>query len=129
MRGEAMLSYEPRTSRLISTRQFVNRLVEHGVYVVVLVVISLLAGMIGYVWLGGLSWVDAFMNASMLLGGMGPVNELRSDAAKIFAGVYALYSGLVFIASAGILVAPVAHRILHRLHIDDENAARQTRRQ
>lgn len=111
--------YEPHTSRLLTTRQFINRLVQHGVIVALLVSVSLFAGMLGYVVLGHLSWVDAFLNASMLLGGMGPVDPLPSNAAKIFAGVYALYSGLVFIASAGILVAPVAHRILHRLHMDE----------
>lgn len=111
--------YEPHTSRLISTRQFIVRVARHGVVVAVLVCVSLLVGMVGYVWLAGLNWVDAFLNASMLLGGMGPVDRLPTDAAKIFAGFYALYSGLVFIASAGILVAPIAHRILHRLKADD----------
>ena len=80
--------------------------------------VSLLAGMVGYVWLAGMTWVDAFLNAAMLLGGMGPVGELPSDAAKIFAGVYALYAGLVFIVSAGVLIAPVVHRVLHRLHAE-----------
>ena len=67
---------------------------------------------------GGFTGVDAFLNASMLLGGMGPVGELPNDESKIFAGVYALYSGLVFIVSAGVLLAPVVHRILHKLHAD-----------
>jgi hypothetical protein len=79
---------------------------------------SLLAGMVGYVALAGFTWVDAFLNASMLLGGMGPVGELPNDESKIFAGVYALYAGLVFIVSTGVLLAPVVHRILHKLHAD-----------
>ena len=73
--------------------------------------------MAGYIWIAGQSPVDAFLNAAMLLGGMGPVGELPSDAAKIFAGCYALYAGIVFIASAGVLIAPVAHRVLHKLHL------------
>lgn len=116
--------YESHTSRLLSTRQFINRLVQHGVVVALLVSVSLIVGMIGYVWLARLSWIDAFLNASMLLGGMGPVDPLPTDGAKIFAGLYALYSGLVFIASAGILVAPVAHRVLHRLHMDAERSGK-----
>lgn len=111
--------YEHRSSRLLDGRQFIRRLVRHFGLAIALVGTSLLAGMVGYVWLAGMTWVDAFLNASMLLGGMGEVTELRSDAAKIFAGVYALYAGLAFIVSASIIVAPIAHRILHKLHVDD----------
>jgi hypothetical protein len=67
--------------------------------------------------LAGMSAVDAFLNASMLLGGMGPVGDLPNDSSKIFAGFYALYAGLIFIVSAGVIIAPVAHRIFHRLHL------------
>lgn len=74
--------------------------------------------MAGYMVLAHMSVVDAFLNSAMLLGGMGPVGDLPNDASKIFAGVYALYAGIVFIASAGILVAPVAHRVLHRMHLE-----------
>jgi hypothetical protein len=81
-----------------------------------LVAISGLLGMAGYHWIAGFGWVDAFLNASMLLGGMGPVGELHSDAAKLFAGVFALYSGLVFIAAAALLLVPVFHRVLHFFH-------------
>jgi hypothetical protein len=80
--------------------------------------------MIGYRSVAGMAWVDAFLNASMLLGGMGPVGELQTAGAKIFAGLYALYSGLVFIASAGILTAPIAHRILHKLHVEGRERER-----
>lgn len=110
--------YEHRSSRLLNRRQFVGRLVRHLGLAIALVVISLAGGMVGYVRLAGMTWVDAFLNASMLLGGMGEVTELRSDGAKIFAGLYALYAGLAFIASASIIVAPIAHRILHKLHVE-----------
>jgi hypothetical protein len=88
------------------------------VFVATVVVFSLLVGMAGYVWLANMTWVNAFLNACMLLGGMGPVGDLPNDASKIFAGLYALYSGLVFIVSAGILIAPIAHRVLHKLHLE-----------
>jgi hypothetical protein len=110
--------YEHHGHRVLSRPQFVARLFRHAGAVAVLVLASLGVGVLGYMQLAGLTWIDAFLNAAMLLGGMGPVAELHSDAAKLFAGVYALYSGLVFIACAGILVAPIAHRMLHRFGAD-----------
>lgn len=92
---------------------------RHLGLVAALVVASLAVGMAGYMTLGRMPAVDAFLNSAMLLGGMGPVGELPTDAAKVFAGLYALYAGLVFIASATILIAPVAHRVLHRLHVSE----------
>ena len=112
------LMYEPHTARLLTRGQFIRRLIGHVSLVAAVVVASLLVGMAGYVWIAGMSWVDAFLNPSMLLGGMGPVGNLPTTASKIFAGLYALYAGLVFIASAGILIAPVAHRVLHKLHME-----------
>jgi hypothetical protein len=79
---------------------------------------SLAIGVLGYRLLEGLSWIDAFLNASMILGGMGEINELHTDAGKIFASIYALFSGGVFLAVASILIAPIAHRIMHRLHLE-----------
>ena len=75
-------------------------------------------GIAGYHWIAGLSWVDALLNASMILGGMGPVNTLTSVNAKIFASAYALFSGLMFIAVMGIVFSPIVHRMLHKFHID-----------
>ena len=91
-------------------------MLRHGTAVAALVVVSLAIGMAGYVYFAKQSRTDAFLNASMLLGGMGPVGDLPNNTAKIFAGCYALYAGLVFIISASILIAPIAHRILHKLH-------------
>ena len=109
--------YEHHSARLLTTRQFAGRMARHLAFAGTLVVVSLVVGMIGYMTLGEMRWVDAFLNSCMLLGGMGPVGDLPSDAAKVFAGCYALYAGLVFIASATILIAPVAHRVLHILHL------------
>lgn len=81
---------------------------------------ALSAGVLGYHFIEGLPWVDAFLNASMILGGMGPVNELHSEAGKIFAGCYALFSGIIFIVVAGIFFAPILHRFLHRFHLEGE---------
>lgn len=86
------------------------------------VALALLLGMLGYHGFAGLGWVDAFLNASMLLGGMGPVDTLQSDPAKLFAGFYALFSGLVLIGVTTLLLAPVLHRILHRVHLEDAEA-------
>jgi hypothetical protein len=110
--------YENHSARLLTRRQFARRLARHFASAAALVAVSLVAGMAGYIQLAHESWVDAFLNAAMLLGGMGPVGELPNDSSKIFAGIYALYAGLVFIASATLLIAPVAHRIMHRLHLD-----------
>jgi len=82
--------------------------------------LSLLIGMCGYHWLAPMGWTDAFVNAAMLLGGMGPVDPLTNDGAKLFAGVYALYCGVVFIATAGLVLAPVGTHILHRFHLDKD---------
>lgn len=102
----------------MTQRQFVRRLFAHAGWVLLLIGGSLGIGMVGYMALAHMSVIDAFLNSAMFLGGMGPVGDLPNDASKIFAGVYALYAGIVFIASAGILVAPVAHRVLHRMHLE-----------
>jgi len=82
--------------------------------------VSLGIGMAGYHFYADLQWIDAFLNASMLLAGMGPVAELRTDRAKLFAGIYAIYCGVVFIATAGLLLAPVGSHILHKFHLDKD---------
>jgi hypothetical protein len=89
-----------------------------GGYATILVAASVLIGLVGYHWIAGFTWIDSFLNACMLLGGMGPVGELNGAGAKIFAGIFALYSGLVFLIAAGLLLAPVFHRVIHRFHWD-----------
>lgn len=114
--------FEHRTQPLIPAGQFLGRLARCGAMSLALVAVSLLIGMVGYHLLEGLSWMDAFLNASMLLGGMGPVDVPATSNGKLFAGLYALYCGLVVILVAGFLLAPVAHRILHRFHIEQGDA-------
>lgn len=112
--------YEPKSAPLLTRGQFLMRQLRHVAVAALLLGISLLVGMAGYMSLARMSCVDAFLNSAMLLGGMGPVGDLPNDSAKIFAGVYALYAGVIFIVTAGILVAPAAHRVLHRLHAEEE---------
>lgn len=85
-----------------------------------LLALSLGVGMLGYGHFEGLPWIDGFLNSAMLLGGMGPVNPPLSTAGKLFDGLYALYAGLVFIVTAALVVTPVAHRALHRFHLDEK---------
>lgn len=92
----------------------------HGMLASALLVVSLGGGMWGYVRFEGLSWLDAFLNSAMLLGGMGPVNPPATATGKLFAGIYALYAGLFFIVTAALIATPVLHRLLHRLHWDEE---------
>jgi len=112
--------YESRQQRPLTQRTFVRRLLLHAGFALALVVGSLAIGMVGYHALEHLSWIDAFLNSAMLLGGMGPVNAPTSDGGKLFAGLYALYAGLVFIVSAGVMFAPVLHRLMHRFHFDEK---------
>lgn len=108
--------YESRFQPPLTRLAFLARLLRHFGVATLLIVLSLGAGMLGYVHYERLAWRDAFLNAAMLLGGMGPVDAPRTDAGKIFAGLYALYAGLVFLIVAGVLLAPVVHRVLHRFH-------------
>ena len=110
--------YESKKHPPLARRQFLMRLLNHLIAAFGIILASLFLGMTGYVILEHLSWIDAFLNASMLLGGMGPVNMPVTSAGKLFAGFYALYSGLVFIATAALIFTPVLHRVLHRFHWD-----------
>lgn len=108
--------YESKHHRPVPTARFVGRLIRHAAAAVSLVGVSLAGGMAGYVHFEHLAWRDAFLNAAMLLGGMGPVNPPLSPAGKLFAGAYALYAGLVFLVVLAILLTPVVHRVLHTFH-------------
>lgn len=113
--------FEHRAQPVIPPHQFIIRLVHSGIIALALIAVSLSIGMVGYHLLEGLSWIDAFLNASMLLGGMGPVNTPVTFDGKLFAGLYALYCGLAVILVAGLILAPVAHRVLHRFHMESRN--------
>lgn len=108
--------YEPRHHPPLARPHFLRRLAAHFAVACGLVVGSLLIGMAGYAYFEGLGWRDAFLNASMLLGGMGPVEAPQTPGGKLFAGLYALYAGLIFLVTAAILLAPVLHRLMHKFH-------------
>jgi len=112
--------YESKQQAQLSPAAFLRRLLRHFGAALGLLGASLAVGMVGYRGLEGLSWIDAFLNAAMLLGGMGPVNPPQTPAGKLFAGTYALYAGLVFIVTAAILFTPVLHRLMHRFHLDQK---------
>jgi hypothetical protein len=110
--------YETRRQPIVTRAAFLRRLSGHVAAALALVAGSLVIGMAGYMRFEGLATLDAFLEASMLLGGMGPLRPPLTPAGKLFAGFFALYAGLVFIATAALLLGPVAHRILHRFHLD-----------
>jgi hypothetical protein len=112
--------FEHRSEPLIPRRAFLLRMARHGGIVVAVLAFSLLIGMTGYHSFEGLPWIDGFLNSAMLLGGMGPVDPLKTEGGKLFAGFYALYAGLVFITVASLLGAPVFHRLLHRFHWEEQ---------
>jgi hypothetical protein len=110
--------FEHKSEPLVGGAVFAQRMVRCSVAAGILVLGSLLLGIVGYRAFEHLDWIDAFLNAAMLLGGMGPVNSPQSVAGKLFAGFYALYCGLVVILVTGIVLAPLAHRMLHRFHLE-----------
>lgn len=112
--------YEHRKQPLAKREVFAKRLFLNGLIALLLLAFSLLAGMVGYHFLEGFSWIDSLLNASMILGGMGPVNPLHTTGGKLFASFYALYSGVILLASVGILAAPIVHRFMHRFHLAEE---------
>jgi hypothetical protein len=112
--------YESRTKAPLPLFSFAKRLIFHASLAFGLLILSLGIGMCGYVYFEHLSWLDAFLNSAMLLGGMGPVNAPVTSGGKLFAGLYALYAGLVFIVSAALIFTPVVHRILHVFHWDSK---------
>ena len=117
--------FERHHEKLLSRREFLKRMIKYALISISLIVASLIIGMVGYRMLEGLPWVDAFLNACMLMGGMGPVGALHSDAGKIFAGFYALYCGLVELVAIGIFAAPIVHRFLHNFHLESEKKQNQ----
>ena len=113
--------FEPRESPLAPTNVFAWRMAKFIGFAMIIAGIALMIGIFGYRYIAEMSWVDSLLNASMILGGMGPMGELQTDAAKIFASAYALFSGLVFISVMGIVLAPAAHRALHLFHLDEDD--------
>ena len=121
-----MNMYEPRHAPLATRDVFRRRVAQNFGVAMILIGGSLAIGMIGYRSTEGMRWIDAYLNAAMLLGGMGPVGpELHTRAGKLFAGVFALYSGMVVIAAASIILAPMFHRFVHRFHLEEEEEKRR----
>ena len=119
-RRASLLSFERHGEPLAPRAVFLRRVARNVSIAAFIVLLSLALGMAGYAVTEGMGWVDSFVNAAMILSGMGPVGTLATTAGKIFAGCYALYSGLVLVLVSGIVLAPVAHRVLHSLHVPDK---------
>ncbi|HTG35402.1 MAG TPA: hypothetical protein VLB76_20975 [Thermoanaerobaculia bacterium] len=115
-----MIVFEHKSEPLLPARAFLSRLATSTAIGLAIVAVSLLIGMVGYHELERLSWLNSFLNASMLLGGMGPTDPIRTPAGKLFAGLYSLYCGFAVLAVAGLIFAPVFHRFLHRFHLEGE---------
>jgi hypothetical protein len=111
----------PAAAHAALRRRLVSGYKQNGFVVLVMLTFSLVVGIVGYHLLAPMPWVDAFVNAAMLLGGMGPVDPLKNDAVKLFAGAYALYCGVVFIATAGLLIGPLARHLLHKFHLEQKS--------
>jgi len=110
--------FEHRNSPLLPRQAFIRRMARCALLGAGISAACLLVGMAGYHFLEGMSWVDAFANASMILAGMGPLGNLNTSAGKIFAGCYALFCGLIFVTIVTILIAPIFHRALHKFHLE-----------
>jgi hypothetical protein len=110
--------FERRGQPLLDRRAFARRLLQHMLLAAGVLLVALGIGILGYHLTAGLSWVDAVENAAMILGGMGPVDPISTTGGKLFAAAYALFSGVIFLVAAGVLVAPLLHRLLHHFHLE-----------
>ena len=113
--------FERKHQKLASKLVFVRRMAASVLMAGLLISVALFIGILGYRYIAGFEWIDSLLEASMILGGMGPINPLATTGAKMFASGYALFSGLVFIAIMGIILAPATHRMLHKFHIDEDD--------
>ncbi len=113
--------FEKKHEKLAPRSVFIKRMFISFLMASVIILIALSIGVLGYHWIGGFNLVDSILEASMILGGMGPVNSLPTENAKLFASAYALFSGLLFIAIMGLVLAPIIHRMLHKFHIDESD--------
>ncbi len=112
---------ERKHEKIVPTPVFLGRVFLYVGFALLLISAALAIGIAGYHWIAKLSWIDSLLNASMILGGMGPVDQLTGTGAKVFASIYALFSGLMFIAVMGIIFTPIVHRMLHSFHVEDKN--------
>ena len=116
-----MIKFERKSQPLLTRRQFARRMALYAFFALGFLCISLAAGTVGYAHFADLPAVDAFLNASMILTGMGPVDRMETTAGKVFAGIYAIYSGVAFLTFCGVLFTPVYHRFLHKFHLELED--------
>jgi hypothetical protein len=116
------MEFEPRRERPLSTRMFFRRLLRNGGAAAVIVGASLVIGTTGYHWLGDERWLDAFVNACMILGGMGQIGDVKAPPGKLFSGLFALYAGMIFLIVAAVFLTPIFHRVLHRFHWEGDHA-------
>jgi hypothetical protein len=114
-------NFERRSDKLAPISIYVKRIIGSLALAIALMLVGLSVGICGYHFIAGFNFVDSLLEASMILGGMGPVRELPNDASRIFASIYALFSGVIFIALMGIILSPVAHRVMHKFHIDEKD--------
>lgn len=121
LRKNTPLFFEHKNEPLLPLNLFVRRAVVHLLLGISIIIVSLTIGILGYHFICNFSWIDSLLDASMILGGMGPVGELKTNWGKFFASMYALFSGIVFLVTVGIVIAPVVHRFLHRLHIEEKD--------
>lgn len=107
-----------RNKNILSTKDFAKRVLKYTLFSIAILGISIGIGVLGYYYIGNLSWIDSIYNASMILTGMGPVDKMTTDVAKLFASIYALFSGIIFLSTVAIFFAPFAHRLMHLLKVD-----------
>lgn len=113
--------FEHKDSPLISKAEFIKRQVGFMIFAIFIIALSLGIGIVGYKSFTQLSWVESFQNAAMILSGMGPIDKMPNDQARIFSGLYALFSGVVFVSTIAVMFAPLGHRLLHSLHLEDSD--------
>ena|ERR1044072_8419479 len=115
------MAYESKVKPLLDQKTYLRRLFRSMLWAAGILFLSLMIGVLGYHTFGHLGWVDSLLNASMILTGMGPVDRMPDNAGKLFASFYSLFSGIAFLSTMGVVIAPVLHRFLHKFHIDDES--------
>ena len=113
--------FEHKSQKLLPWPKFVGRMTLSFLLAFGIVAVALGVGVIGYHYIAQLAWIDAVLNASMILTGMGPVDTMKDQPSKLFASAYALFSGVVFLSAVGIVLAPVFHRVLHHFHLDEDD--------
>jgi hypothetical protein len=118
---KSWLSYERHHEKLAPRSVFIKRLLVAEGFALGLIGVALIIGIAGYHFIAGFEWLDSLLEASMILGGMGPIKEMPNDGSKVFASLYALFSGLIFIGVMGIVLSPVVHRVMHKFHVDEKD--------